>query len=65
MKLLKIVHEELVTKVNNIDTIGFVLKTEYNTDKSDLENKISDAYKKISDISGLSKKQIKIPKLVK
>ena len=31
---------KLVTKVDNIDTIGFVSKTKYDTDKSDLEKKI-------------------------
>ena len=40
-------HDKLVTKVNattlnNIDTSGFVLKTKYDTDKSELENKIPD-----------------------
>ena len=45
-----------VTKVNNINTTGFVLKTKYDTDKSDLEKKISEAEKKISDTSGLVKK---------
>ena len=34
--------DELVTKVNTIDTCAFVLKTKYDTDKSELENKISD-----------------------
>ena len=29
-------------KVNNIDTTDFVLKTKYNTDKTELEKKISD-----------------------
>ena len=29
----KIVYNKLVTKVNNIDISGFVLKNEYNTDK--------------------------------
>ena len=38
----KDVYDKLVTKVNNIDTSGFVLKTKYDTDKSELENKISD-----------------------
>ena len=33
-------YAKLVAKVNNIDTNGFVLKTIYNTDKS--ENKICD-----------------------
>ena len=30
-------YDKLVAKVNNIDTSGFVLKTKYETDKSDLE----------------------------
>ena len=33
------VDDKLVEKVNNIDTTGFVLKTTYDTDKSDLEKK--------------------------
>ena len=33
----KTVYDKLVTKVDNIDTTGFVLKTTYDTDKSDLE----------------------------
>ena len=36
-------YNKLVSKVNNTDTTGFVLKTTYDTDKSDLEKKISDA----------------------
>ena len=44
-------YDKLVTKVNNIDTTGFVLKNAYDTDKSDLE-------KKIPDTSDLVKKQI-------
>ena len=35
-------YDELVAKVNNIDTSGFVLKTKYDTDKSELEKKIPD-----------------------
>ena len=31
----KAVHDKLVTKVDNIDTAGFVLKATYETDKSD------------------------------
>ena len=31
----------MVAKVNNIDTNDFVLKTKYQTDKTELENKIS------------------------
>ena len=42
-------HDKLVGKVNNIDTSDFVLKTKYNTDKTELENKIPDT-------SGLVKK---------
>ena len=38
----KTVYDKLVAKVNNIDTSGFVLKTKYDTDKSELENKIPD-----------------------
>ena len=38
----KDVYNKLVTKVNAIDTSGFVLKTKYDTDKSELENKIFD-----------------------
>ena len=33
-------YDKLVAKVNNIDTSGFLLKTKYDTDKSELENKI-------------------------
>ena len=36
----------MLLKVNSIDITGFVLKTKYDTDKSDLEKKISDADKK-------------------
>ena len=32
--------DKLVAKVNNIDTNDFVLKTKYETDKTELENKI-------------------------
>ena len=50
-------YNELVSKVNGIDTTGFVLKTTYDTDKSDLEKKISDADKNVPDTSGLVKKK--------
>ena len=36
----KDVYDKLVAKVNSIDTSGFVLKTKYDTDKSEIENKI-------------------------
>ena len=42
-------YDKLVTEVNNVDTSGFVLKTKYDTDKSELE-------KKVPDISKLVKK---------
>ena len=42
-------YSELVTKVDKIDTSGFVLRTKYDTDKSEIENKIPDT-------SGLVKK---------
>ena len=45
----KDVCDKLVAKVNNIDTGGLVLKTKYDTDKSELEIKTPDA-------SGLVKK---------
>ena len=49
-------YNKLVTKVDNIDATGFVLKTKYDTDKSGLEKKISDVDKKIPDTSSLVKK---------
>ena len=64
----KDVYDKLVTKVNNIDTSGFVLKTKYDTDKSELENKIpnvtyfvkkaklAELENKIPDISDLATK---------
>ena len=33
-------YDKLVAKGNNIDTSGFVLKTKYYTDQSEIENKI-------------------------
>ena len=43
------------TKVDIIGTSGFVLKTQYNTDKSGLEKKVNDADKKIPNTNGLAK----------
>ena len=57
----KDVYDKLVTKVNNIDTRGFVFKTKHDTDKSELENKIpgtsglvkkTDYDAKVTDIEG-------------
>ena len=45
----KTVYDKLVAKVDNINTSGFVLKNNYDADKSELENKIPDT-------SGLVKK---------
>ena len=38
----KDIYDKLVAKVNNINTSGFALKAKYDTDKSELENKIPD-----------------------
>ena len=54
----KNVYDKLVAKVNNIDTTGFVLKTKYDTDKSELE-------KKIPDTSGIWAESSRIQKLKK
>ena len=45
-------YNKLVGKADNIDTTKFVLKTTYDSDKSDLEKKISDADRKTPDTSG-------------
>ena len=66
----KTVYDKLVAKVNSIDTSAFVLKTKYDTDKSEIENeipgttalvkktdyngKITEIEGKISSISGLA-----------
>ena len=42
----KTVYDNLVTKVDSINTSIFVLKTQYNTDKSGPKKKIVDADKK-------------------
>ena len=36
----KTLYDKLITKVNNSDTSDFVLKSKYDTDKTELENKI-------------------------
>ena len=41
-------YDKLVSKVNNIHTTGFVPRTKYEQDESDLEKKISDVDKKNS-----------------
>ena len=54
----KIECDKLVSKVNSMNTTGFVLKTPYDADKSDLEKKASVGDKKIPHTSDLAKKQI-------
>ena len=67
----KTLNDELVEKVNKIDTSGFVLKTRYETHKSELEIKIPDVTdlikteklteleQKVPDVSGLTTKSAK------
>ena len=47
-------YDKLIAKVNDIDTSGFVLKTKYDGDKTDLEKKFlilkSDYNAKISEL---------------
>ena len=64
----KTAYHKLVSKVKNIDTRGFVLKTKYQTDKAELEKKIpgvtdlvketklTELENKIPDVSGLATK---------
>ena len=64
----KTAYDKLVAKVNNSDTSDFVIKTKYQTHKTELENKIPDVSnlvkktklteleKKIPDISNLATK---------
>ena len=60
----KTVYDKLVAKVNSIDTSGFVLKTKYDTDKSEIENKIpntSDLVKETDYNSKIIELEDKIP----
>ena len=54
----KTVSDKLVTKVNSIDTSALVLKTNCDTDKTELENRIPNT-------SSLVKRQITMVKLLK
>ena len=54
----KTVYNKLVTNLNNINTTGFVLKTKYDTDKSDLKTKLVMKNKKTPNTSGLVKKHL-------
>ena len=62
----KTAYDNLVAKVNNIDTNGFVLKTKYNADKTELVKKIpnTSGLVKISDYNAkISELQNKIPSI--
>ena len=64
----KAVYDKLVSKVNNIDTSKFVLKTKYQVDKAELEKKtfdvtdlaektkLAELETKMPDVSGLATK---------
>ena len=56
--LLKNVNGNLATKVNSIDTNWFVLKAQYNTDKSGFEKKLMTLARKYLLLVELFKKQI-------
>ena len=56
MLLKRSVYDKLVAELNVFDTSGLALKTKYDTDKSGLEKKISDADIKIPVTSVLVKK---------
>ena len=56
--VMKTVREKLVAKVNNIDTIGLVLKTQYDKEILDLEKEISDSDKKFIILVGLLKNKL-------
>ena len=53
-------YDKLDAKVNSIDTIGFVLKTKYDTDKSEIEGKIPDV-SNLSTKTALTTVENKIP----
>ena len=62
----KTVYDKLVAEVNNLDISGFVLKTKYGTDKSDLEKKIPDTsvlVKKLDYNAKISEIKTKIPSI--
>ena len=62
----KTVNDKLVAKVNNIDTSAFVLKTKYDTDKTELEKKnpdTSDLIKKADYNTKITEIEGKIPSI--
>ena len=57
-------YDELVAKVDNIDTSDIVLKTKYQTDKTEMNNKIpdiSDLVKKTNYNTKITEIKSKIP----
>ena len=52
----KAVYDKFVTKVNNIDTSKFVLKTKYQTDKTELEKRIPNVFAKKNFLTELENK---------
>ena len=64
--LLKKLYDKLVAKVNTINTNDFALKTKYDTDKSELQNKIPDTsnlVKKTDYNTKITKIEGKIPEI--
>ena len=64
----KDVYDKLVAKVDNIDTSRFVLKTKYDTGKSELENKmpdVADFVKETSHNTKINELENKIPDISK
>ena len=59
------IDNKLAANVNNIDMSGFVLGTKYDTDKSNLDKKISDADRKYLTLVDFLKQQIVIRKLLR
>ena len=62
----KTVYNKLVAKVDNIHASDFILKTKYNADKTELENKISNTsglVKKIDYNTKITELESKIPNI--
>ena len=57
-------YDKLVGKVNNIDTSNFVLQTEYNTDKTKLENKFPDTSELVKKTIILKSLKLKVKFLI-
>ena len=58
-------YDKLAAKVNNVDTSDFVLKTKYQTDKTELERKIPDVtdFVKKTKLDTLQLKKLMIVKI--